>query len=332
MKLYQANATLFPKDYRNLLRGGLLLAEDPTQVAAAALLLKNATLLVDTSLTVWQKLGDLYGKLKDVDKEFAAYKKVLTLDPQNLIANRRVGIINMQRSQTIAAIANLEVVQTMSPKDLEVIKLLAKGYLETKRPEQAVGLLIKARAQEPSNVELRIQIYELAKQTGKAKEAETEIKELIELKKDNKYRLLYAQDLVGLKRYEDFYAVIKQVMVSDFMNIEGLMQKAKVLRIEAKYAEANETYKSILFINESYVPALVERGMLFIEQANATGAEPYFLKAIKIEPKNAVAHLGLALAAKLKKNTQAYNDNLSKARLLDPKNKAIIDESTAANR
>ncbi len=330
MKLYQANAVAFPKDYRNLLRGGLLLAEDPTQTAAAATMLKNATLIVDTVLVVWQKLGDLYGKLKDEEKELAAYKRVIALDPQNQPANRRAGIILMNRKQTTAAIANLELSLTMVPKDLEVIKLLAAGYLETKRPEQAVGLLIKAKTLEPNNIDLRVQIYELAKQTGKAKEAETEIKELIDLKKDNKYRVLYAKDLVDQKRYNDFYAVNKDVMVADFMNIEGLMLKAKVQRIESKFAEANETYKSILFINENYAPALVERGFLFLEQSNATTAEGYFAKALKSDPKNALAELGLAKAAKMNKNMGAYADHVARAKLLDPKNKLIADEAMAA--
>ena len=63
-----------------------------------------------------------------------------------------------------------------------------------------------------------LQLYNLYKETGKLKESEDVIKQLIQLKKDNKYRSLYAEDLMNQQRYDEALAVAGEIEKSDPLN------------------------------------------------------------------------------------------------------------------
>nr|MCU0610148.1 tetratricopeptide repeat protein [Chitinispirillaceae bacterium] len=225
------------------------------------------------------------------------------------------------------AITSLEMVLTVSPNDIGTMLLLVQGYMETKRQPQALELLKKAKTLDRNSVEVRSRLYDLFRQNGQASEAEAEIKDLIEKPGDNKYRLLYARDLIAAKRYDDAYGQVAEIKSRDPMNVEGLMLRGSILRAQKKYDQAIETYKEISFINEEYAPALCERGDTYRLMGQYDRALQYLTKAQKADPKNSMAELGLALLAKTQNKTAEYKEHLAKARALDPKNPAVIQET-----
>ena len=183
------------------------------------------------------------------------------------------------------------------------------------------------RTTSPSGTKL----YELDKQNGQDQKAETEIKDLIDLTKDNKYRLLYARDLVAKQRYDEAMKIIADIKTSDPMNIEGRMLRGAIQKAQKQYEEAIETYKEISYINDNYLPMLYERGDTYLLMGEADRAEQYFTKAIKLDPRYAQAELGLALVAKAQKNNAGYQEHLGKAKAIDPKNPLILEEAARAD-
>jgi tetratricopeptide (TPR) repeat protein len=327
IKVYAANTTVFPKDYRNFLHLGLLLASDSTAAERAAASLKATSALVDTLPVLWETLAHVYGKLRNDDGELQALQKLLTLQPQNLEANKRASVLLLKKKQVAQAITNLEMVLTMSPNDVASMLLLVEGYLETKRPAQALEILAKAKAIDNSNIIIRDKIYNLDKQNGQDQKAEVEIKELIDLTKDNKYRTLYARDLVAKQRYDEATKIISDIKTNDPMNVEGRMLRGAIQKAEKQYEAAIETYKEISFINDNYVPALYERGDAYLLTAQYDRAEQYFVKALKLDPRYALAELGMAHLAKAQKNNTGFLEHLAKAKTLDPKNPLILEEA-----
>jgi tetratricopeptide (TPR) repeat protein len=327
VKLYEGNTKAYPQDYRNFLRLGMMYSEDKGSQDAAAAMLRATAQLVDSLPQVWLKLGEIYSNLKDEEKELAAYKKLLTLEAGNLEANRRVGMILLKKKQLPQAIANLEMALTMAPKDVEIMRLLADAYVDTKRPKQAIDLLAKAKAIDSNNGELRMQLYQLYKETGDDKNAETEIKGLIDLKKENKYRLMYVKDLVSQKRYEEAKGQVKVVIASDFMNVEALMLQAKIQTALNQLDDAIETYKNVLYIDEKYAPALASRGGIYIVRGDYDLAKTYFEKALASNPRLAGAEVGLARISKAQKNMGGYQEHLNKAKALDPRDPDVLDET-----
>ena len=327
IKAYAANTTAFPKDYRNFLHMGLLLAADSTAADRAAPALKATVALVDTIPAAWETLARVYGRLRNGDGELQALQKLLTLQPQNLEANKRASVLLLKKKQVAQAITNLEMVLTMSPNDVATMLLLVEGYLETKRPVQALDLLAKAKTIDKNNIVIRAKLYELDKQNGQDLKAETEIKELIDLTKDNKYRILYAQDLIAKQRYDEAGKIVAEIKANDPMNIEGLMLRGAIQKSQKLYEEAIETYKEISYINDNYVPALYARGDAYLLTGKYDRAEQYFAKTLKVDPRCALAELGMALIAKAQKNNAGYQEHLGKAKTLDPKNPLIMEEA-----
>ncbi len=215
---------------------------------------------------------------------------------------------------------------TMQANDVDVIMLLAEAYLATKRPAQAAELLEKAKAIKKDDVKLREQLYELYKETNQGKKAESEMLGLIDLTKENKYRLSYANDLVDEKRHEEAAKILKDVMVKDPENAKCLMLLGEVQLAQSKFNEAIETYKTILYIKGPYAPALAARGNVYLAQKDFGNAKTYYTKAVEANGKYALAYLGLARLAKAQNNGAEYTKQLNKAKSLDPKNKEIAAE------
>jgi len=332
MKIYEKNTAAFPADWRNFVRLGMMYAGSETTLAKAASNLTTASTLVDTNADVWRTLAVVQGKLKNTAAELAAYQKLLKLQPQDIDANKRVGLILMQRKQAKEAIANLEIALTALPKDIDILLALADGYAATDRLARAVELLDKALALRPADLDLRFRVYEMSKQSGNDKKAEEEIRHIIAQTKDNKYRIMYAGDLMRQKRAEEAYKVALEIQKNDPMNVEGHMLVARALRDQKKYDESIEAYKSVLYINDNYAAALLERGEVYLLQNKPDRAQEYFLKALKADPKLAMAELGLARVAKARKDMQEYTVRLNKARALDPKNKEILEETKSGGK
>jgi tetratricopeptide (TPR) repeat protein len=326
VRIYESNTKFFSKDYRSFLRLGSIYAEDKATQGKAAAMLSAASQLVDTLPDMWATMGQVYGKLGDENKELGAYQKLLKLDPQNFEANRRVGAILLKQGQTQSAIAKLEAAYTMAPNDAEIMLLLADGYLKTKRPQQAAELLGKAKAVKSDDPGLRVQLYRLYKDLGQMDKAEEEIKQLVSMTKDNKYRTIYADDLIEQSRYDEAVKLVKEINASAPSNIAGLMLLAKVQRGQMAFGQAIETYKAIGFIDEKFLPAVVERANAYLQMNELARAQEYFEKALKANAKSVGALVGLSRVAKAKNDKAGQQKYLGMAKAIDPRDPDVVQE------
>jgi tetratricopeptide (TPR) repeat protein len=131
---------------------------------------------------------------------------------------------------------------------------------------------------------------------------------------------------VGQKRFDEALVIESEIEKSDPMNTEGLMLKGRIQSLQNKLDEAIETFKTVSFINENYAPAHYERGEAYRKQGNSERAESYFRKALQLDPKYAMAELGLARVAKAQNKTGEYQDHMSRAKALAPDSKEIQNE------
>jgi tetratricopeptide (TPR) repeat protein len=331
-KIYEDNVNEFPSDYRNYLRLGILYAKDKTTLAKSASTLKKASTLADTIPTMWFELAQVYQKLNNERGELDAYKKLIAMDPQNLEANKRLGILLMKSGSTTDAMVYLEMANTLSPKDPEILVVLAKGYVATNRPKDAIDALVKAKGFKADDVDLRLQLVELYKKTDQSKKALEEMKQLIAIKRDNKILLSYAQSLYDDGKYKEAQETIEDIKATDPENIEALMILARALRGQKKLDQAVDTYKEISYINPNYTPALYERADVHMQQNKPQWAKTFFERALRADPNCAMAELGLAHLAKSQKNTGLYNQHLERAYTLEPNNPVIKEEYNNAKR
>ena len=332
-KIYEDNIVSFPADYRNYLRLGILCAKDKTTLARSASLLKKASGLADTIPTMWLELAQVYNKLGNEREELSAYKKLVTMDPQNFEANKRLGIILMKNGVTTDAMVYLEMANTLSQKDPDILIALGKGYVKTNRNKDATDVLQKAKAFKPDDADLRMTLVSLYKKTGQDKKALDEMKQLIELKRgDNKLMIMYAKGLAGDGKYKEAEDIVENIKATEPENIEALMILGDVQRSQKKLDASVETYKEISYINPNYAPALYERAEVHLLQSKYQWAKTFYERALRADPQYAMAELGLAKVAKAQKNQGAYLEHLDKAIKLDPNNQDINAEYKKAKK
>jgi tetratricopeptide (TPR) repeat protein len=328
VKAYNANTKAFPRDSRNFVRLGTIYAQKNETYPQAFENLNSASKLVDDA-DVWQQLAQVSGKLGNSDTELAAYKKYFALKPQDIAVTRRIGELQYDKKQYSDSITNLEMFLMTNDKDVKVLVMLADAYEATNRPQKTTELLAKAKNLKGDDPEVRERLYKMYKREGKRDVAEAEIRELVEITKDNKHRLMLCGDLVEAGKLEEAASVANAVKKNDPTNFDGLMALASIQRLQKKYDDAIETYKLVLFANSNYAPACVGRAEAHFFLAEYDRAETYYKKALEIDPKLASAELGLSRVYKATKKKDLQVQHLNRAKLLDPNNKAVQDELRA---
>lgn len=326
LKAYESNTKLYPDDYRNFLRLGLLLSVNKESLSRAAIYLKRTTALAASVPNVWLELGKVYGKMGNTDDELDAYRKYLQTDPQNPEANKRAGIILARKGQLSDALIFLEIANTLSPNDPDVMAALAKGYVSTNRTNEAIDLLKKCKAARPDSTDIRSQLFDLYQKTGQKDKAKNEIKELVGMKRDNSYLRKYALSCIENNDLKAAESTVEDILATEADNLDVLMLKAKIQVLNKNYDAAIETYKEISYIDPNHAPSMVERANVYLLQSKPQWAETFFQRAQKADPKNALAELGLARVCKLRKDRDSYLAHLDRAKTLDPFNTDIQDE------
>ncbi|MGD9202216.1 MAG: tetratricopeptide repeat protein, partial [Chitinispirillia bacterium] len=256
--IYLENIKLYPTDSRNYMQLGLLYSKNKATLSKAAPMLEKAAATAGKDQSLWLEIAKIYGQLGEVDKELDAYKKYVDIDPKNLEANIRIGSILMDRDMVSEGMVYLEMANTYSPNNVEVMAALAKGYIKTKRLNEGIQLLEKAKSLKPDDTEIRKDLLKAYSETGRRKEALVEIKELLDKERDMNLLLLYAKMLLAEGRTKDAESAIEDIMAVNPENIDALMLLAEAQRKRKKYDEAIETYKEIIYIDANYAPALFE--------------------------------------------------------------------------
>ncbi len=339
-KIYEENIVKFPKDYRNFLQLGMMYANDKATLAKAVSVFGKITTMADSIPAIWGKLGEVYGKLGNDDEEFNAYKSLIKSDPQNILANKRVGLILVKKGKLKEGLIYLETATTLSPKDPDILYGLAESYAKTDRPNEAINALNRAKNILPKDVKIRMQLYKLYIKADKPKDARKEVEELLALNPtDNDTRLMYAQMLFEDKKYKEADNEIENIMASS-PSAKALVLMGKVKEGLKDYKGSLEAYESIFSLGEeytNYAPALYGKAELFRVYGKELGkspkwAETFYERALKADPKFALAELGIARLQKMWKRDDLYKKHLDAAKLIDPTNPEILAEISSGGK
>ena len=120
----------------------------------------RVTDLASSVPAVYLELGRVYGKMGKEDEQLYAFRKYVESDPQNIEANKHIGIILTRKGQVNEGIVHLEMANALKPNDVETMENLGLGYIKTGRNE-AIELFAKAKALDKENVNIRYQLFEL---------------------------------------------------------------------------------------------------------------------------------------------------------------------------
>lgn len=331
-RLYELNTKNYPADYRNFLRLGLIYSAKKDMLQKAIAMLTRVTDLASTVPAVWLELGRVYNKLDKVAEELNALQKYVESDPQNIEANRRIGMILSKKGQINEGLVYLEMANALQPNDPATMENLAMGYIKTGRNNEAIELLLKAKTVSKENVNIRFQLFEQLQKTGQQEKALKEMKELLEIAHESRYKLIYAEALLTQGKSKDAEETVEDILATEGENIDAFLLKAKILRSRKKYDDAVEVYKEILMIIPEHPVTLFERAETHLLQSKLPWAETFYNRALRADPKMALAELGLARVAKVRKSVADYKKHLDLARQIEPDNPIIVQELNEASR
>ncbi len=105
------------------------------------------------------------------------------------------------------------------------------------------------------------------------------------------------------------------------VRIEHDVVQADDLMLKGKYGDAESMYKQALQRNGKSVPATVGYGMALAKQFKLDGAKAQFEKALEMDPRNAMAHAGLAMVM--------YNSLQSSSQTVRANQDAILKSAEA---
>jgi tetratricopeptide (TPR) repeat protein len=331
IKYYEENCKIFPADYRNFLRLGVLLSENRETMGKSIDYLKRVTELGASEPAVWLELGKVYVKQNRDNDALAAFKRYAESDPQSFEANKNLGVLLIKTNKTNEGVVYLEIANTLQGGDPVVMANLAKGYLQTGRAAEANDLLLKVKEKAADNIDVRIALYELYAKNGKKDEAITEIKAVAEKTNDKNHIMMLAQAYRSAGKIAEALDVLENIFAVDPENIDAQMLKAAVLRDDKKYEEAIEVYKEVSFIKPDYPNSYFERAETHLLQSKYQWAETYYKRTLESDKKFALAELGLAKISKIRKDNTGYKLHLENAYKLDPDNALIKDELSKSN-
>ena len=282
----------YPKDYRNFLRLGLLYAADSASLTKSSTMLTAASALVDTASILWRTLAIVEGKLHNEAKEYKAWTKLVSLEPQDVDGNRRLGTLQADKKQYALAIPHLEIAATAAGQDFDLLQLLATCYLETKKPAEALALLRKAKVLQPDDPKIRVRIIAAAAAVGGGESAEKEKTELAEIdkkiiakdKKNIESRIRLIEYCYAQKDFATAFSLLKELSV---LTPKDPIVYRKLYEISSRSGdkkEAAEYLRKFVALDPSNANAYRSLADLLYEQKDADGALVAYRSAAKLDP------------------------------------------------
>lgn len=328
VNVFLSNSKSYPKDYRNFLKLGIHYARRTKELKKATIYLGKCVNVQDSVSRAWFELGLVYGGLKNDGKMLEAFQKFISIETENADAIARVGeYLLVHRKMPEDAMMFLEMANSLKGNDPKIMSLLGQGYIKTGSFDEGLKLLEKVvRRSRDVDVNIRLILGEVYLETGRYMEAANELKMVTDVKKDPEIKLKFAAALSGMGRHSQAMGITNEVMAKQPDNIEAVMQAGRIKTAMKNYQDAMETYKKVGYINPDYAPALYERANIYLIQQRYDWAETFYKRALKVDSKYALAHLGLAKVAKAKKDKAGYKTHLEKAKSLDPNNVKIKKE------
>jgi tetratricopeptide (TPR) repeat protein len=326
--MYKSNISSYPKDYRNYLKLGLYFAKQKGSEKSAIAYLEKTVTLSDSVDEVLLQLGAIYSRLNRNDDMLRVYRKFIETAPKNAQAMADIGELLLSKNLVSDALIFLEMANSEVENNPKYMTLLARGYLMTGQQREGARLLEKVVRDAKGTIDddLRMTLADVYIATQEFAKAAAELKEVMKTNNAPEVLIKYAETLIASGKSADALKIAEQIRAKDPENIDAHMMIGRIKVAQKKYNDAIETYKEILYMDQNYAPALCERANVYLLQGKLQWAETFYDRALKSDPQNVLALLGLARLAKEKKDYATYSDLVEKARKLDPQNREVQAE------
>lgn len=293
---------------------------------------EKAEQLNPSNITTRLNLGTLYQAQKEYETAIEAYNTIIAYNPNFLQAYLYKAQCYKALGNKDAALQNFKLALNLDPTSQEIKEEIFKIKESTMTQEEKLEYLKQHMIKDPANTELAYRYAYEAHKAGKLEEAIQSYKTVLATDTDNENaysNLAQAYQQKGsfdearsiLDKAKGLFPeneTIKKQLAS--INAEAtslLYTKASTLFAEKKFEEAILLYKKI---SPATPESLIGLGACYQSlNDNATAAD-YYIKSLKLDPKNVDATYYAALAFSNIENFEKAKEFANKVLELDPKN------------
>ncbi|HZW55001.1 MAG TPA: tetratricopeptide repeat protein, partial [Nitrososphaerales archaeon] len=183
-------------------------------------------------------LGILHCNLDDLNKALPSFEKAYELDPLSVVLGGFVALIAQIAGRKTLALSVLERMRELNPRNERVYVVFANYYIQEGNFKEAQAMLDRGRSISPSELHLKINQGVLYALTGRRKEAEGVLQEILQDKIEG-VRLLgevFIHSALG-NLDEAFRALTRQAETHEWDFLIRFRPLFDELRKDARYAD-----------------------------------------------------------------------------------------------
>lgn len=251
--------------YHNLL-GAILLEEHNT---AEALKEFNQA-LPDRQLKhpekVWANIAYSHERLLQWNEAIQAFNSAIALQPHDVQLQVSVAKAYLESDHPMDAVHHLLHAARLQPKNAEILTVLGTAYSRAGETAQALEVESKAVSLDPQNKMAHYVLGQAFMQQGDKEKSARELKSFQDLE---------AEELASQQRAS---------------KLDSLFLTATAKLDQGELAQASELLNQITTLNPDFVPALYSLGFILLKQAKYGSAIAVLQKAVTLNPLNAGAY------------------------------------------
>lgn len=230
----------------------------------------------------------------------------------------------LTRGNYATAIAGFQRLLSVNASDPTAREGLLRAYLETGRYTDAEATAKRFLTDRQEDLIVRHLFGEVLAATGRYREAISEFERAEKaaqgvLRLRCRLRRGEVLNIVGQEEaaIEIFESVVRDQDTEDKPTTESMTIAARAMTYLERHKDATDLYLDAIDADASNIAAHIEGGELFTEKYNYDEAAEFFRDALKINPNNARAHLGLARNRRLE-GSEAMRGEIVRALEINP--------------
>jgi len=243
-------------------------------------------------------LGSVQWRLGYFQQAEVHLSRAVALAPDNLQARKMWALIQLRRSNTNEAVEILEPLLDEQSEDAELYGLLAVADLQRGQSDSALDMLLLTAQRYPDNIDVKLQLAEGYRFTGNPQKAVDILLTLdVPDRSDFRRERILITSYMDLRQPQAAYAIARGILSEDSVETEVLVF------IGQMYMTSGSTDLARDVLNRARADAPRDIAIILAlaaleERANQPEqARTHYESAIRIDPENLQATLGLAQLA-----------------------------------
>lgn len=251
-------------------------------------------------------------------------EKAVSLDPSNLKYLYALGEINVRLQKANEAIAVLNKLIEKAPHSGPGILLLSQAYLLKQQPDKAmqeINIILSSDSTYPGALYALAKVQLVQKDTQKAIRT---LQKALSLRDDDYSASLLLANTFADKHNTNAILQYRKTFDIDTSDVSPLVALGQFYEKEKKVKAAKSTYYECLLKDPDCTAALLNMGVIFMQEDSVNKALRQFQTAIKTQPNSADAYYQAGLCFERLHQKDSARSYFSQALVFAPSDKTIM--------